>query len=172
MLGIEPGTFCISLSRGLCHSELPDFKVVLEEAVRAGSTGISPSRWKTTLVQWRLRPFCPWIFHHPHNIYQEPFSPQVNGQLAQLPVTTSQNVTISSSQDGVVIDLASQVSVLLKPCGEMIVHVNESLEGKLCASCGNFNGNRTDDLKLPDGKEAGNIAEVIDAWEAKDFSNW
>uniref|UniRef100_H9GN33 VWFD domain-containing protein n=1 Tax=Anolis carolinensis TaxID=28377 RepID=H9GN33_ANOCA len=96
----------------------------------------------------------------------------VNGHRASLPGTTSENMSISTSRDGVVIDLASEVKVLLRPCGEVKVEVSESLGGKLCASCGNFNGNGADDLTLPNGKTAGDLAEVIDAWKALDFSGW
>nr|XP_028596464.1 IgGFc-binding protein-like [Podarcis muralis] len=95
----------------------------------------------------------------------------VNGHQVTLPAMVSAGVSISLSQDGVVINLASDVKVLLRACGEMTVEVSESLEGKLCASCGNFNGNGIDDLKLPNGNVAGNIAEVIDAWKAKDFTS-
>ncbi|CAI5781335.1 IgGFc-binding protein-like [Podarcis lilfordi] len=95
----------------------------------------------------------------------------VNGHQVTLPAMVSAGVSISLSQDGVVINLASDVKVLLRACGEMTVEVSESLEGKVCASCGNFNGNGIDDLKLPNGNVAGNIAEVIDSWKAKDFTS-
>nr|XP_060639775.1 IgGFc-binding protein-like [Anolis sagrei ordinatus] len=93
----------------------------------------------------------------------------VNGHRVSLPGTISENISISISRHGVVIDMGSEVKVLLRPCGEVKVEVSESLGGKLCASCGNFNGNGADDLMLPNGKTAGNIAEVIDAWKAMDF---
>ncbi|XP_062996673.1 IgGFc-binding protein-like [Elgaria multicarinata webbii] len=94
----------------------------------------------------------------------------VNGHLVPLPVKASQDVSVSLSKDGIVIELASEIEVLLRPCGEVLVQVSDRLAGELCASCGNFNGNSADDLELPDGKVAGNIAEVIDAWKAMDFS--
>ncbi|KAH0631330.1 hypothetical protein JD844_005618, partial [Phrynosoma platyrhinos] len=93
-----------------------------------------------------------------------------DGDQLSLPATASNNLSISVSHEGVVIDLASEVKVLLRPCGEVMVEVSDSLEGKLCASCGNFNGNAGDDLMLPSGETAGNIAEVVDAWKAIDFS--
>ncbi|XP_053123551.1 IgGFc-binding protein-like [Hemicordylus capensis] len=94
----------------------------------------------------------------------------INGYQVQLPAKAFDDVSISVTQDGVVIDLASAVQVLFRPQGEVKVQVEKSLKGKLCASCGNFNGNAADDLTLPNGKEAGNLDEVIHAWEAKDFS--
>ncbi|XP_048357603.1 IgGFc-binding protein-like [Sphaerodactylus townsendi] len=95
----------------------------------------------------------------------------VNGHQVHLPVA-SEDVTVSHSKDGVLIDLASEVHILLRPCGEVTVRVSDQLEGKLCASCGNFNGDELDDLKLPCGKVAGTISDVIDAWKANDFSGW
>lgn len=47
-----------------------------------------------------------------------------------------------------------------------------ALVNRLCAPCGNFNGDASDDLKLPDGRTVKNIADVIDAWKAKDFAGW
>lgn len=85
----------------------------------------------------------------------------VNGHRVSLPALASEDASVRLSQDGVLIDLASEVKVLLRPCGEVKVEVSDSLEGKLCASCGDFNGNSADDLKLPNGEIAGNIAEVI-----------
>ncbi|XP_077193119.1 IgGFc-binding protein [Paroedura picta] len=86
----------------------------------------------------------------------------VNGHQAQLPVAT-EDVSISLSEKGVVLNLASEVHVLLRPCGEVLVEVSDRFEGKLCASCGNFNGNPADDM----WKVVGNSTE---AWKAEDFS--
>ncbi|XP_048357601.1 IgGFc-binding protein-like [Sphaerodactylus townsendi] len=94
----------------------------------------------------------------------------VNGKPAQLPVTTSEAVSVRLSQDVVTISQGTALQVLFGLRGEVTVKVKASLEGKLCASCGNFNGDNADDLRLPNGKIVGDIAEVIDAWRARDFS--
>lgn len=78
-------------------------------------------------------------------------------------------MTIRSSRDGIVMDLVSKVSILLKPCGEITLKVSETLEQKLCASCRNMDGK---DLKVSVGKEAGNIAKVIDVWEETHCRKW
>ncbi|XP_026517942.1 alpha-tectorin-like [Terrapene carolina triunguis] len=61
------------------------------------------------------------------------------------------------------------MQVLFSPSGVVMLKVGESLANKLCAPCGNFNGNVSDDLRLPSGKIVGSIAEVIDAWKARNF---
>ncbi|XP_061452965.1 IgGFc-binding protein-like [Rhineura floridana] len=94
---------------------------------------------------------------------------RVNGRRITLPAKISEHVSMSVSEDGVVINFTSELKVILGPRGEMKVDVSKSLAGKLCASCGNFNGNAADDLKLRDGKVAGSMTEVIDAWKATDF---
>ncbi|XP_053124186.1 IgGFc-binding protein-like isoform X2 [Hemicordylus capensis] len=93
----------------------------------------------------------------------------VNGQPTKLPATISEAVSVTLSQDVVTISHGITLQVLFGLQGEVTVKVKDSLEGKLCAACGNFNGDSSDDLILPNGKVVGNIAEVIDAWKARDF---
>lgn len=94
---------------------------------------------------------------------------QVNGHSVKLPYTVSKTITVSMIQDRIVIDQASQVQVHLHPTGEVTVRVNKGLSGKLCAPCGNFNGDSSDDLKLRNGEAEKNIAEVLHSWKANDF---
>ncbi|XP_073179617.1 IgGFc-binding protein-like [Lepidochelys kempii] len=94
----------------------------------------------------------------------------VNGRLVQLPANVSDAVSMHESEGSVAVVQASGMTVLFSPSGEVTVRVGESLANKLCASCGNFNGDVSDDLQLPSGKVVENIAEVIDAWKARDFS--
>lgn len=94
---------------------------------------------------------------------------QVNGRLVRLPYRISQAISVSETQDGILINQDSQVQVHLRSDGEVTVGVKKTLAGKLCAPCGNFNGNSSDDLKLPNGMVETNIAELLHAWEAKDF---
>lgn len=90
----------------------------------------------------------------------------------KLPVTVSEVVSVSFSQDVVTISHGAGLQVLYGLRGEVTLKVKDSLAGKLCASCGNFNGDSSDDLILPNGKVVTNIAEVIDAWKARDFIGW
>ncbi|XP_027690223.2 IgGFc-binding protein [Chelonia mydas] len=93
----------------------------------------------------------------------------VNGRSVQLPAKVSDAASVIKSQGGVAVVQASGMQVLFSPSGEVTLRVGESLANKLCAPCGNFNGDVSDDLRLPSGQIVGNIAEVIDAWKAKDF---
>ncbi|KAM9114696.1 IgGFc-binding protein [Pangshura tecta] len=94
----------------------------------------------------------------------------VNGRPVPLPVKISNSVSVHESQGGVAVVQALGMQVLFSPSGQVTVRVSESLANKLCASCGNFNDDVSDDLRLPSGGVAGNITEVIDAWKARDFS--
>uniref|UniRef100_K7F2I7 VWFD domain-containing protein n=1 Tax=Pelodiscus sinensis TaxID=13735 RepID=K7F2I7_PELSI len=94
----------------------------------------------------------------------------VNGRSMQLPAKVSDAVSVSESQGGVAVVQASGVQVLFSPRGQVTVRVGESLANKLCASCGNFNDDISDDLRLPGGGFARNITEVVSAWKAGDFS--
>ncbi|XP_062996671.1 IgGFc-binding protein-like [Elgaria multicarinata webbii] len=96
----------------------------------------------------------------------------VNGQPVQLPATVSEEVSVSLLQDVVTISHRTGLRVLFGLRGEVTVSVKSSLAGSLCASCGNFNGDSSDDLVLPNGKVVGDISEVIDAWQARDFMGW
>ncbi|XP_062995706.1 IgGFc-binding protein-like [Elgaria multicarinata webbii] len=93
----------------------------------------------------------------------------VNGRSVTLPYKVTNAVSVSKVTDGILIDQATQMQVLFHPSGEVAVKVKETFGGKLCAPCGNFNGDSTDDLKLPSGKSEENTSEVLHAWKAKDF---
>ncbi|XP_053123550.1 IgGFc-binding protein-like [Hemicordylus capensis] len=93
----------------------------------------------------------------------------VNGLLVQLPLKVSESVSITETQGSIIIDQNSRTQVVFSPNGRVSVRVTAALAGKMCAPCGNFNGNISDDLRLPSGQIAGSIAEVIDAWKARDF---
>ncbi|KAJ7304150.1 hypothetical protein JRQ81_011679 [Phrynocephalus forsythii] len=94
----------------------------------------------------------------------------VNGLLVQLPHNVSAAVSITDSENTIVIDQSSRMQVRFESSGKVTVQVTSNLAGKMCAPCGNFNHDITDDLRLPSGQLAGGIAEVVDAWKAKDFS--
>ncbi|XP_013911836.1 PREDICTED: kielin/chordin-like protein [Thamnophis sirtalis] len=94
---------------------------------------------------------------------------KVNGLLFQLPHNVSSTISIAEAQDSIVINQNSQLQILYNPNGEITVKVTSNLAGKLCAPCGNFNDDASDDLKLPNDQMAGNITEVVDAWKARDF---
>ncbi|KAH0631332.1 hypothetical protein JD844_005620 [Phrynosoma platyrhinos] len=96
----------------------------------------------------------------------------VNGLLVQLPLNISNAVSLTESEDTIIIDQNSKMQVLFNPSGKVTIKVTNSLAGKMCAPCGNFNNDISDDLRLPSGQIASGIAEVINAWKARDFLDW
>ncbi|KYO24640.1 hypothetical protein Y1Q_0021924 [Alligator mississippiensis] len=93
----------------------------------------------------------------------------VNGRSTQLPVQVSETVSVSESQGTITITQAAGVQVQLSSNGEVTVMVKKTLANQLCAACGDFNGNASNDLQLPSGKIVGTITEIIDSWKARDF---
>ncbi|XP_014381451.1 IgGFc-binding protein-like [Alligator sinensis] len=94
----------------------------------------------------------------------------VNGRLAPLPAQVSDAVSVSESKGKVTIAQNSGVRVQLSSSGDVTVTVAKGLASQLCAACGDFDGDASDDLQLPGGRIAGTITEVIQAWRARDFS--
>lgn len=97
---------------------------------------------------------------------------QVNGLFTRLPTAVSKAVSLSAVAGNITVSHTSGMDVLFSPNGEVTVTVGAALVNRLCAPCGNFNGDPSDDLKLPDGRTVRNIAEVVDAWKARDFAGW
>ncbi|KAF7242406.1 IgGFc-binding protein [Varanus komodoensis] len=94
---------------------------------------------------------------------------RVNGRLVRLPYRSSytgSSASISKVHGGITIELHSQVQVHLHADGEVTVKAQEILAGKLCAPCGNFNGDLLDDLKLRNGEAMDYFDDVLKAWEA------
>ncbi|KAJ7304148.1 hypothetical protein JRQ81_011677 [Phrynocephalus forsythii] len=93
----------------------------------------------------------------------------VNGRSVKLPYQVSQDISVREVQSGILVDRASQMQVHLHLNGEVTVKVKEMFAELLCAPCGNFNENGSDDLRMPNGDISMNTAEVLHAWKAKDF---
>lgn len=101
------------------------------------------------------------------------FAPiQVNGLFTRLPAPVSEAISLNAMEGNVTISHTSGLEVLFSPSGEVTLTVRATLANRLCAPCGNFNGDAQDDLRLPNGRVAESIAEVVDAWKAKDFAGW
>lgn len=58
----------------------------------------------------------------------------------------------------------SGVRVLYSTRGDLTVAISGELANKVFGACGNFNGNGADDLRLPNGRVAHTITEVISHW--------
>ncbi|XP_034612354.1 IgGFc-binding protein-like isoform X3 [Trachemys scripta elegans] len=94
----------------------------------------------------------------------------VRGHQRQLPVKVSRTLSVSESQGTIMIVQGSRIKILFSLRGEVTVTVSESLANKLCAPCGNFNGDISDDLRLPSGQVVGNITDMFEGWRARDLS--
>ncbi|XP_055655119.1 IgGFc-binding protein-like isoform X1 [Falco peregrinus] len=94
----------------------------------------------------------------------------VNGLFTRPPAAVSKAVSLSAVAGNITISHTSGMDVLFSPGGEMTITVGATLVNQLCAPCGNFNGDPSDDLKLPNGRTVRTIAEVADAWKARDFA--
>uniref|UniRef100_A0A8C8S225 IgGFc-binding protein n=1 Tax=Pelusios castaneus TaxID=367368 RepID=A0A8C8S225_9SAUR len=95
----------------------------------------------------------------------------VRGVARNESVNVSSTLSIHKSQGTIMIVKASTVKILFNPSGgEVTVTVSNSLANKLCALCGNFNGDSSDDLQLRDGTIVKNITLAFESWKARDFS--
>ncbi|XP_068280828.1 IgGFc-binding protein-like isoform X2 [Nyctibius grandis] len=94
----------------------------------------------------------------------------VNGLFTRLPAVVAKAISLTTAAENITISHPSGMDVLFSPSGEVTVTVGATLANRLCAPCGNFNGEPNDDLKLPDGRAVRSIAEVVDAWKARDFA--
>ncbi|XP_025025324.1 IgGFc-binding protein-like [Python bivittatus] len=92
----------------------------------------------------------------------------VNGQRVMLPYKKS-SMSMRRIQDIIVIDQDAQVQVYLHPDGMVTMRAKETLRGKLCAPCGNFNRDHLDDLKLSSGEKTNNFDEVLKSWEVENY---
>lgn len=97
---------------------------------------------------------------------------QVNGLFTRLPAPVSEAASLDVTEGNVTVSHTSGLEVIFSPRGEVTLAVKATLANHLCAPCGNFNGDAEDDLRLPNGRVAESIAEVVDAWKAKDFAGW
>ncbi|XP_061222414.1 IgGFc-binding protein-like [Neopsephotus bourkii] len=93
----------------------------------------------------------------------------VNGLSTHVPTNISKAISLTSADGNVTVSHASGMDVLFSPIGAVTLTVGATMVNRLCAPCGNFNGDPRDDLKLPDGRLVRSIAEVVDAWKARDF---
>ncbi|XP_039368548.1 IgGFc-binding protein-like [Mauremys reevesii] len=95
----------------------------------------------------------------------------VNGQEVSLPTTINAELSLTRSQQGIVVQWLEKVEVHLNATGVLEVIANGSYAAQLCGACGNFNGDSMDDLMTRGGTPASNTQEVLASWAAEDFSS-
>ncbi|XP_062454742.1 IgGFc-binding protein-like isoform X2 [Rhea pennata] len=94
----------------------------------------------------------------------------VNGIFTRPPAAVSDAASLSVEGDNVTVSHSSGLRVVFSPEGEVTVTAGAALAGRLCAPCGDFDGDAGNDVTLPDGRAARDLADVVDAWRAKDFA--
>ncbi|XP_043936388.1 IgGFc-binding protein-like [Protopterus annectens] len=94
----------------------------------------------------------------------------VNGRPVQIPAKAGKDISLTSLENMTVIKYSSNIKVSISTTGEIIVVVGDDFANRLCGACGNFNDDKSDDMKLPDGKITVSINDFLNAWKAKDFS--
>ncbi|XP_053255686.1 IgGFc-binding protein-like [Podarcis raffonei] len=128
--------------------------------------------WFRVVIQLQKCPACPTplvvtvtiYFHKLIVLVKQDSSVTVNGHPVHLPVQPSKEVSISLAQDLVTVAHRSGVRVLYSTRGDLTVAISGELANKVFGACGNFNGNGADDLRLPNGRVAHTITEVISHW--------
>ncbi|KAH0631331.1 hypothetical protein JD844_005619 [Phrynosoma platyrhinos] len=149
-------------------------KVPLEGSYEISALNNAKSKsWFRVVVQLHKCPQCPTpmvvsvtvYFHKFIVLVKQDNTVSVNGHPVHLPVQPSKEISLSVAQDVVTVSHGSDVRVLYSSRGDLTVVISGTLANKVSRSCGNFNGNGSDDLKLPDGRVAHTITEVISHWK-------
>ncbi|KAF7242310.1 Alpha-tectorin [Varanus komodoensis] len=128
--------------------------------------------WFRVVVQLKKCPQCPTplvvavtvYFHKLIVLLKQDSSVSVNGHPVTLPAQPSREVSVSQAQDMIIVTQGTDLKVLYSTRGDLTVALSGTLANKVFRSCGNFNGNGADDLRLPNGRIAHTITEVISHW--------
>lgn len=90
---------------------------------------------------------------------------KINGEKSNLPVNLNSGaVQISQSGFFAVVETDFKLTVSFDWNSVVMVTVPSTYMGAMCGLCGNFNGNSSDDLLLPDGQEAQSALEMGESW--------
>ncbi|TNN62998.1 IgGFc-binding protein [Liparis tanakae] len=96
----------------------------------------------------------------------------INGRKISLPSKEKGEISVHIAEKTVIIERASAVRVTYSASQQVTIIIDESLSGKMCGACGNYNNNSRDDLKTADGKITTDVSVVVASWSAGDFSRW
>ncbi|XP_029432759.1 IgGFc-binding protein-like [Rhinatrema bivittatum] len=92
----------------------------------------------------------------------------VNGRQVKIPTQVPGSVSLEVVGSKFAIRLP-EVTVEISVSG-VDLRVTEFMASRLCAACGNYNGERSDDLMSPEGKTASSMTEMMATWMARDFN--
>ncbi|XP_019353974.1 IgGFc-binding protein-like [Alligator mississippiensis] len=92
---------------------------------------------------------------------------QVNGTMANLPMAlASGKLSAYYSGSSVIVQAAFGLSMSYDGSHDVTVAIPETYAGLLCGLGGDFNANRSDDFRTPDGSAAPGLASFVTSWKA------
>ncbi|XP_053867174.1 IgGFc-binding protein-like [Malaclemys terrapin pileata] len=88
----------------------------------------------------------------------------VDGTKTPLPAQLGPMANITRVKNMVTLKAGANVEIQFNGRHALFVRVGPEYREQLCGMCGNFNGDRRDDIILPNGERASNDAEFGNAW--------
>lgn len=93
----------------------------------------------------------------------------MNGELLNLPVQLDDGkVSVYQSGTSAVVKTDFGLIVSYDWNWELIIKLPSSYYGSVCGLCGNFNGNKGDELRNPEGKAVSSVIEWGKSWQTPD----
>ncbi|XP_069802928.1 IgGFc-binding protein-like [Dendropsophus ebraccatus] len=88
----------------------------------------------------------------------------LNGRAVSLPFMSGALI-VEFTQGGVLLTSGEELEFSMSALGDLSLSVHQKFSGSLCGACGNFNREKSDDLR-------GNSLCSIDSWRAHDYARW
>ncbi|XP_074795133.1 IgGFc-binding protein-like [Natator depressus] len=101
---------------------------------------------------------------HSHVVLERGKDVLVDGTKTPLPAQLGPVANITRVKNMVTLKAGANVEIQFNGRHALFVRVGPEYREQLCGMCGNFNGDRWDDLILPNGERASNNAEFGNAW--------
>ncbi|XP_069057919.1 IgGFc-binding protein-like [Pleurodeles waltl] len=93
-----------------------------------------------------------------------------DGRELNVSAKISDSVSVTFKDGSVVVEQENRIRVEITTSGSVTVTASQDMANSLCGACGNFNGDKRDDLKTANGEEADDITDVITSWKAQDLT--
>uniref|UniRef100_A0A665VU45 Fc fragment of IgG binding protein n=1 Tax=Echeneis naucrates TaxID=173247 RepID=A0A665VU45_ECHNA len=174
---------CVYQLVGLCSQKpgLEPFKVTVQNNHR-GSKAVSYTRTVTisiygiTLTISREYPYMVMVSHIVTNhyifnllkIFPPPslvFAPQLNGQLALLPLDYDNKLMVLLSGWTAVVETVAGITVTFDWRSVVSITLPSKYQGAVCGLCGNYNGNGKDDMTMRNGQTAPDGGRLGESWQ-------
>ncbi|XP_055002412.1 IgGFc-binding protein [Sorex araneus] len=91
----------------------------------------------------------------------------VDGEVVTLPVAVG-SVRVTSEGRNMILQTTEGLRLLYDGDAYVLISIPSPFRNRVCGLCGNFNGNWSDDLTLPNGQPAANVDAFGKAWRAPD----